>query len=134
MDNLNNLKILEGKKIMWIEDDKFLNDIISRKLSGGGSVLMHAESGEEAFVKIEEDAPDIILLDILLPGIDGFEILKRLKANPKSLNIPVIILSNLGQKADVERGKELGANKFLIKATVTLDEIISEIAQVLSKK
>ena len=126
--------ILKGKKIMWVEDDKFLNDIISRKLSGTGCELMHVGSGEEAFAKIEEAIPDIILLDILLPGMDGYEILKKLKENPKSASVPVIILSNLGQKSDVERGKELGADKFLIKATVSLDEIISEIAEVLEAK
>jgi DNA-binding response OmpR family regulator len=74
--------------------------------------------------------PDIILLDILLPGLNGFQVLEKVKANDKSKNIPVILLSNLGQKEDIEKGVKLGAAKFLVKATVTLDEIVDEITKV----
>ncbi|KKW10348.1 MAG: Response regulator receiver, CheY-like protein [Parcubacteria group bacterium GW2011_GWA2_49_9] len=118
---------LSGRKIMWVEDDKFLSDIIARKLSMQGCALLHATEGEEALRILEKEAPDLILLDILLSGINGFEILKRIKSNEKTKQIPVILLSNLGQKEDVEKGKELGAAQFLIKATVTLDEIVDEI-------
>lgn len=123
---------LDGKKIMWVEDDKFLSDIIARKLSREKCTLIHASAGEEAIALTEKEQPNIIMLDILLPGIDGFEILSRLKANPKTKEIPVILLSNLGQKTDLDKGRELGAVRFLIKATVTLDEIIGEIKAVLS--
>ena len=125
---------LEGKKVMWVEDDKFLSDIIARKLSREKCLLIHATEGEEAVALVEKELPDIILLDILLPGIDGFEILSRLKANPKTKNIPVILLSNLGQKSDVDKGQSLGATRFLVKATVTLDEIISEVKSVIFGK
>jgi len=122
---------IEGKKIMWIEDDKFLSDVIARKLSKERCKLIHAADGEQALVVLEKELPDIVLLDILLPGLDGFEILSRIKANEKTKNIPIIILSNLGQKADIEKGKKLGAACFLVKATVTLDEIIEEVKAVL---
>ncbi|MDO8594411.1 MAG: response regulator [bacterium] len=122
---------LSGKKIMWVEDDKFLSDIIARKLSAQGCVLSHATEGEEALRLLEKEQPDLILLDILLPGLSGFEILTRIMANEKTKHIPVILLSNLGQKADIEKGKSLGAVRFLIKATVTLDEIVEEIKTVL---
>ncbi len=125
---------LEGRKVMWVEDDKFLSDIISRKLSGEKCVLIHSAEGEGALKLAEKEKPDIILLDILLPGIDGFEILTRLKANASTKNIPVILLSNLGQQSDVDKGEKLGAEKFLIKATVTLDEIISEMKAVIFRK
>lgn len=125
---------LAGKKIMWIEDDKFLSDIISRKLSHEQCVLIHASDGEGAVSMVETEMPDVILLDILLPGIDGFEVLSRLKANPKIKNIPVIMLSNLGQKGDVDKGQSLGATCFLVKATVTLDEIIDEVRSVIFSK
>src|SRR3989338_8622077 len=118
---------LTGKKVMWVEDDKFLSDIISRKLVGEGCKLVHSTSGEEALSLVEAEMPDVIVLDILLSGIDGFEILKRLKENVKVKKIPVILLSNLGQKADVEKGEKLGAQKFLVKATMNLDEIVEEI-------
>lgn len=124
---------LSGKKIMWVEDDKFLSDIIARKLSMQGCVLLHATEGEEALRILEKELPDLILLDILLSGINGFEILKRIKSKEKTKHIPVILLSNLGQKEDVEKGKALGAAQFLIKATVTLDEIMEEIKRVLKE-
>lgn len=119
---------------MWVEDDEFLSDIIARKFSAQGCSLVHATNGEEALVVLEKEHPDLLLLDILLPGIDGFEILRRLKSNLKTQNIPVILLSNLGQKADVEKGTKLGAARFLIKATVTLDEIVEEIKAVIFGK
>lgn len=124
---------LSGKKIMWVEDDKFLSDIIARKLSVQGCTLLHATEGEEALRMLEKETPDLILLDILLSGIDGFEILRRVKSNEKTKDVPVILLSNLGQKEDVEKGKSIGAARFLIKATVTLDEIVEEMKAVLKE-
>ena len=124
---------LEGKKVLWVEDDKFLSDIIARKLMREKCVLVHATEGEEALKLAAAEKPDIILLDILLPGMDGFEILNRLKTSPVTKSTPVILLSNLGQKSDLEKGTGLGAARFLIKATVTLDEIISEIKAVIQE-
>ena len=124
---------LRGKTIMWVEDDKFLSDIIARKLAFHGATLRNASDGETALKLLEKEKPELILLDILLPGIDGFEILRRLKANKETKGIPVILLSNLGQKSDVDKGRETGAARFLIKATVTLDEIVEEIKTVLKE-
>ena len=126
-----NPSILEGKKIMWVEDDKFLNDIISRKLARTKCLFFHATEGEKAMAMILEHMPDIIMLDIVLPGIDGFEILRRIKADQKIKHIPVIMLSNLGQSSNQEKSKQLGATRFLIKATVTLDDILDNIKDVL---
>lgn len=123
---------LTGKKIMWVEDDKFLKDIITMRLANEGCTLLHATDDNEATVILENHMPDIILLDIMLPGVDGFEILRKLKMDDKTKHIPVVLLSNLGQKADLDRGKTLGAEKFLIKATVTLDEILDEVKQVIA--
>ena len=122
---------LVGKKIMWVEDDKFLSDIIARKLLNEKCLLLNASEGEEALATIAKEKPDLILLDILLSGINGFEILSRLKSDDSTKAIPVILLSNLGQKPDIDKGMRLGAARFLIKATVTLDEIIDEIKEVL---
>jgi CheY-like chemotaxis protein len=122
---------LEGKKVMWVEDDKFLSDVIAKKLSSEKAHLVHTAVGEEAFPLAEKELPDIILLDILLPGLDGFEILRLLKKSDRTRSIPVILFSNLGQKSDIDKGKDLGAVKFLVKATVTLDEIVSEIKSTL---
>lgn len=125
---------IEGKKVMWVEDDAFLSDVIAKKLASEKAILFHTANGEEAFAMAEKEVPDIILLDILLPGLDGFEILRQLKKNDKTKGIPVILFSNLGQKTDIDKGKDLGAVKFLVKATVTLDEIVSEIKNTLPEK
>lgn len=125
---------LVGKKIMWVEDDSFLSDIIARKLSAEKCTLVRAKDGESALALVETENPDIILLDILLPGMNGFELLEKIKAIPAVKDIPIIMLSNLGQESDVEKGKSLGANRFLIKATLTLDEIITQIAELLSER
>lgn len=123
---------LAGKKVMWVEDDQFLNDIIARKLSSTKCDFFHCANGEDALDIINKEKPDIILLDIILPGMDGFEILKRIKANPNINHIPVILLSNLGQTKDIDKGISLGAAKFLVKATVNLDEIMDEIKSVMA--
>jgi CheY-like chemotaxis protein len=124
---------LEGKKILWVEDDQFLNDIIARKLTATKCHFFHATGGEEALSIISKEKPDVVMLDIILSGMDGFEILRRIKSNPETKDTPVILLSNLGQPSDLEKGKNLGAEKFLVKATVSLNEIIGEIKELVSK-
>src|SRR3989344_2998179 len=122
---------LEGKKIVWVEDDQFLNDIIARKFSATKCLFFHASEGEEALKIIDKELPDIIMLDIILSGLDGFEILSKIKNNPKTKHIPVILLSNLGQASDIEKGKNLGAARFMVKATVTPNDIVDQIKEVL---
>ncbi|MBX4210389.1 response regulator [Candidatus Parcubacteria bacterium] len=121
---------LKDKKIMWVEDDQFLSDLISRKLAAQGCKLIYAATGEDALKKLETEKPDLILLDILLPGINGFEVLEKIKADQRLKAIPVIILSNLAQKSEIDRGKSLGADRFLIKATLILDQVVNEIKTV----
>jgi len=87
--------------------------------------------GEEGIKKIKEEKPGLVLLDLILPGIDGFEVLTKMREDPSLSSIPVIILSNLGQKEDVERGLKLGAADYLIKAHFTPGEIIDKIKTVM---
>lgn len=115
------------KTILIIEDDKFLRDLIARKLTEEGFEISEAVNGEEGIKKIKEGKPDLVLLDLILPGIDGFEVLRKIKEEPQLARIPVIILSNLGQKEDVEKGMKLGASDYLIKAHFTPAEIIQKI-------
>jgi len=119
------------KKILIIEDDKFLRELISRKLGNEDFETLEAVDGEEGIKKIKEEKPDLILLDLILPSIDGFEVLSRMKEDPNLSSIPVIILSNLGQKEEVERGLKLGAVDYLIKAHFTPGEIIEKIKNIL---
>ena len=119
------------EKILIIEDDKFLRELIVQKLIKEGYNISEAIDGEEGIKKIKEEKPDLVLLDLILPGIDGFEVLTQMKEDQNITKIPVIILSNLGQKEDVERGLELGAIDYLIKAHFTPGEIIEKIKSVL---
>ena len=115
------------KTILIIEDDKFLRELIAQKLTKEGYNISEAIDGEEGIKKIESEKPDLVLLDLILPGIDGFEVLSKMKENPNLSSIPVIILSNLGQKEDVEKGLKMGAVDYLIKAHFTPGEIIEKI-------
>jgi len=121
------------KKILIIEDDKFLRELIVQKLTKEGYEIAEAVDGEEGVKKFKEEMPDLVLLDLILPGIDGFEVLSRVKKDPEVSSVPVIILSNLGQKDDVERGLNLGAVDYLIKAHFTPGEIIDKIKLVLAQ-
>jgi len=120
-----------AKTILVIEDDKFLRELISRKLTGEGFDVLEAVDGEEGIKKIKEGKPDLVLLDLILPSIDGFEVLTRVRDDPEVSSIPIIILSNLGQREEVEKGLKLGAIDYLIKAHFTPGEIIEKIKNVL---
>jgi len=119
------------KKILIIEDDKFLRELITQKLIKEGYETLEAVDGEEGIRKVKEEKPDLVLLDLILPGIDGFEVLSKKREDPSLTQIPVIVLSNLGQKEDVERGLKLGAVDYLIKAHFTPGEIIEKIKNAL---
>ena len=121
-------------KILVVEDDKFLRELITQKLAREGYNVKEAVDGEEGVVKVKEEKPDIILLDLILPGIDGFEVLAKIKEDSEVENIPVVILSNLGQRDDVERGLKLGAVDFLIKAHFTPGEIIEKIEKIMKDR
>lgn len=118
-------------KILIVEDDKFLRELIVAKLSKENYDVVVAVDGEEGIKKVKEEKPGLILLDLILPGIDGFEVLSQIKNDPSVAHIPVIIVSNLGQREDIERGISLGANDYLIKAHFTPGEIIDKIRAVL---
>ncbi len=119
------------KKILIVEDDKFLRELIVKKLTSEGYEVPEAIDGEQGVKKIEEEKPDLVLLDLILPGIDGFEVLAQIKKNPELSQIPIIILSNLGQKEDIEKGLNLGAVDYLIKAHFTPNEIIEKLKKIL---
>ena len=119
------------KKILIIEDDKFLRELIAQKLLKEGYDIAEAVDGEKGIKAVKEEKPDLILLDLILPGVDGFEVLTQIKKDPVLAEIPVIILSNLGQKDDIERGLKIGAIDYLIKAHFTPGEIINKIKTIL---
>jgi len=121
------------KKILVIEDDKFLRKVIDRKLLGEGYEVVEATDGSEGVRAAEDSKPDLILLDLVLPEISGFGVLTQLKASLATKNIPVIILSNLGEREDVEKGFSLGAADYLIKSHFNPGEIVEKIEAVFNK-
>jgi len=129
-------KVKTEAKVLIVEDDQFLRDLLTTKLEKENFDVSSAIDGPGGMEKISKEYPDVVLLDIILPGIDGFEILKRVRTNSimKVATIPIILLSNLGQEADVEKGRALGADDYLIKSNFTIDEIIEKIRKVLSTK
>ncbi|MBI4138177.1 MAG: response regulator [Candidatus Wildermuthbacteria bacterium] len=119
-------------KILIIEDDKFLRELISQKVAREGYEVLDAVDGESGLKMAQAESPDLILLDLILPGMDGFEVLSRIKGDEKTGKVPVVIISNLGQKDDVDKGMAMGAADYLIKAHFTPGEIVEKIASVLS--
>ena len=122
-----NGKGASGKKVLWVEDDKLLSTILSKKFETTGYNLLKARDGDEAFALLQSNTPDIIVLDIVLPGMSGFDILQKIKMNDAFRKIPVIMLSNLSKQSDIDKAKLLGSNRFIVKAAVSLDEIIREV-------
>lgn len=119
------------KKILLVEDDTFILEMYATKLLNFGYEVLTAVDGEEALKIVKEKHPDFILLDLVLPSVNGFEVLKIVKKNPKTKSIPVILLTNLGERQDVEQGLKLGADDYLIKAHFTPSEVIEKIQNLL---
>lgn len=120
-----------AKKILIIEDDKFLRELISQKLLKEGYDIAEAIDGEKGITAVKTEKPDLVLLDLILPEVDGFGVLEKVKEDAATSQIPIIILSNLGQKDDIEKGLKLGAIDYLIKAHFTPNEIVEKIKTIL---
>ncbi len=122
----------DGKtKVLIIEDDQFLRDLMERKLVKEGFTVETAIEGETGLQKIQSWQPNMVLLDIILPGLDGFSILEKVKKDPSTAAIPVILLTNLGQRDDVEKGLKLGAVGYLVKAHFTPGDIVEKVKEIL---
>ena len=117
----------QGKTILIIEDDRFVSGMYADKLSIVGFKVQSAFDGEAGLKLAREVHPDLILLDIMLPVLDGFEVLRRLKADKDLANVPVIILSNLGDPEQIKTGLNLGANDYLVKAHFVPSEVLAHI-------
>jgi len=116
-----------AQKVLLIEDDPFLGSLLGNRLKRDGLDVVIAKNGSEAMKSIKAEAPALILMDLILPGKSGFEIMEEIKADPQIPKIPVVIISNLGQEADIARGRELGAVEYIVKARTSIDELVSKI-------
>ena len=123
----------EKQKILLVEDDQFLSEMYATKFVESGFDIETAADGREALEKIKQYRPNLILLDIVLPKIDGFEVLQILKKNAVTKDIAVIALTNLGQKEEVEKGLKLGADDYIIKAHFTPTEVVAKVKKILNK-
>ena len=121
------------KTILLVEDDPFLVDIYSTKLKEAGFSVQVAIDGKEALKKIKEDIPDLLLLDIVLPNFNGWEILRKIERDDELKALKVVILSNLGEKQEIEKGLKLGAARYLVKAHYTPSEVVEEVKKILNK-
>ena len=120
-----------AKKVLIVEDDNFLQGLASRKLQKDGLEVSIASNSTEAFKALEGGKIELILLDLLLPNVDGFEILKKIKADPATKGIEVIVFSSLSEEKDIKRAKDLGASEFMVKANFTLDELAEKVKSTL---
>lgn len=120
-------------KILLVEDDLTLIDMYKMKFVEEGFDVFVSSNGVDAIELAKKELPDIVLLDIILPGMDGFAILETLKKEAKTKQIPVILLSNLGQDSDIEKGKKLGARDYLVKANFTPTQIAEKVKNILKK-
>jgi len=119
------------KKILIVEDDQAISAMYKTKLESEGYEILTAGSGGEALEIAKEKQLDLILLDIILPQLDGFSVLKEVKSGQKNKNTPVIMLTNLGTDEDRQKGKELGAADYLVKANLTPAQISEKIKKYL---
>jgi DNA-binding response OmpR family regulator len=118
----------KGTKLLIIEDDELLVKMYSTKCSMEGLQVDTALDGQEALEKLQKNNYDIILLDLMLPKVDGFEVLEKLRASAwPNAKKPVVVFSNLGQQSDIDRAKKLGANDYLVKANLTPNQVVEKL-------
>lgn len=115
------------KKVVVVEDDEHISKVYEIKLAMENITAIVAHDGEEAVVMISAEKPDMIILDLMIPKKDGFAVLEEIKKDPKLAQIPVIVISNLGQKGDQDRALALGANEYLVKVNYPIQEIIDKV-------
>lgn len=126
--------VSEKKKILIVDDDKFLLDMYSIKFGESGYETTTALNGEEALKKLEEGLrPEVCLVDVVMPGMDGFELVQKIRETYDH-SCSVIILSNLGQKEDVEKGLSLGADGYIVKASATPTEVVAKVREIIGAK
>jgi len=121
-------------RILLAEDDRFLRKAAEAALVRQGFEVVTAADGDEALTKIRLHRPDLILLDLIMPGRHGFEVLDSLRDDPDTARIPVIVLSNLGQDRDIERAMASGAIAYCIKANLSLQALVQQVKDALASR
>lgn len=119
------------KRILVAEDDRFLRRACEMSLRHLGFTVLIAKDGEEALKIIQDQQPDLVLLDLLMPKVNGLEVLRTMKSTPATRSIPVLILTNSSRAQDIEEIRELGANGYLVKANLSLEALGDQIKKLL---
>jgi len=120
-------------KILIVEDDETLSKMYKKKLELEGFEVATAFSGGEGLVAVEREKPDLVLLDIMMPAVDGFEVIKKLRADEASKNIPIVILTNLGTSdIFIDQAKMLGVNSYLVKYKTSAGKVVETIRKELN--
>ena len=119
------------KRVLVVEDDSFLGSLLPTRLIKAGFLVTRASDGEEALEVLGNNKFDLILLDVILPKKSGFEVMEEIQKNPMLKRVPIVIISNLGQSEDMERGRELGAIEYYIKAQTSIEELVNKTKQLL---
>jgi DNA-binding response OmpR family regulator len=122
-----------GKTILIAEDELPLLGALKEKIDSLGYTTLTAEDGEEALKVLESNKVDLILLDILMPKKNGFEVLEAIRKNPTYQKLPVIILTNLDNGKDIERGNNLGACDFIVKSNISIAELMNKVKKILGE-
>lgn len=117
----------DKKTILLVEDEPLLANLLKQRLEKEGFTILLAKDGEEALKILKSSQPDLILLDIILPKISGFELMEALKDDPELSQAPIVIISNLGQESDVEKSRTLGAIGYFIKAKISIEDLVEKI-------
>lgn len=120
-------------KVLLVEDDEMLHGMYTQKFKTQGYEIVSAYNGADGVKLAETEHPDVILLDVIMPKMDGFVALKKIRKEAATAKIPVILLTNLGQEEDVRKGRELGANDYFIKANHTPSEVVGKVKALLNK-
>ncbi|MDQ5922330.1 MAG: hypothetical protein QG644_38 [Patescibacteria group bacterium] len=123
-----------SKRVLIIEDDNFLQGLEAKKLSKEGYEVLAASNSEETFKILDsKEKIDMILLDLLLPEVDGFSILQKIRENKELVTLPVIVFSNLSEEKDIDKAKKLGISEFMVKSNFTLDELTEKVRSLIGK-
>ena len=117
----------EIKKVMLIEDDRFLSSLIKARLEKDGVTVTQAFDGQDAINRLPQERPTLIILDLIMPKVNGFDVLKSVSLMPGLERTPVVIVSNLAQDSDIEKARQLGAKEYFVKVKISIDDLIGKI-------
>ena len=116
-----------AKKVMLIEDDRFLSSLVKARLEKDGLTVIQSFDGDDAIRRLPEERPDLVILDLVMPKTNGFEVLKAISLMPGLDRTPVVIVSNLAQDSDIEKAQQLGAKAYFVKVKISIDDLIGKI-------